>query len=85
VYAKTFSRCTQAILAVRKKILLKAVGVRKSSIKVPGVRRISKVTWSNRFDNLAGIGPLGVSKSNRGKDLGYDIVLKLVYSFILKA
>ena len=41
-------------------------------------RRLShyayNITWYERFSNLLGIGPLGVARSMRGKDLGYDIV-----------
>ena len=32
--------------------------------------------YKNRFDNLGGIGPLGVDKDYRKKGLGYDIVAK---------
>lgn len=32
------------------------------------------VTWYKCFSNLGGIGPLGVDKSYRGQNLGYDIV-----------
>lgn len=32
------------------------------------------VTWFERFNNLCGVGPLGVARDMRGKDLGYDIV-----------
>ena len=31
-------------------------------------------TWYDRFNNLGGIGPLGVDKTYRGQDLGFDIV-----------
>ena len=32
------------------------------------------LTWRNKFDSLGGIGPLGVDKSYRGQNIGYDLV-----------
>lgn len=32
------------------------------------------ITWYDRFNNLGGIGPLGVDRNYRGKDIGYDVV-----------
>lgn len=40
------------------------------------------LTWHTRFNALAGIGPLGVDRSYRGKDLGYDIVAFAINTLI---
>ena len=32
------------------------------------------ITWYQRFNNLGGIGPLGVDSAYRGQDIGFDIV-----------
>lgn len=40
------------------------------------------ITWYQRFNNLGGIGPLGVDGSYRGKDIGFDIVAMAVNTLI---
>jgi GNAT superfamily N-acetyltransferase len=53
------------------------IGFAKVNFPDTPVKLISyNKTWSARFSALAGIGPLGVDKDYRGKEIGYDLVAK---------